>query len=159
MGWRRRWPDVLTGAVVVAAATAYFVGATTISTTLSEDVLGPRAFPQLVAVLAAVLGAVLVVNAIQHDRSSCDDEHDPGAATPWRAYVAMALYGAYVWALVPLGYLISTVVFALAMLLVLGMRGRARAPLIAVALTAGLFLAFRLLNVPLPPGPLPLGRI
>ena len=143
---------------------------------LQLDPLGPSYFPRFVLIALAVLALALLVESVRAlGRRPTDravDSLEP-AATPtareevmdedaaWdvapisypRMLAVLALSVGYVVLMTDLGYLLSSVLYVVALLLLLRVRNRLAIALCAVGLPSVLFALFGwLLGVPLPGG-------
>ena len=130
--------DRILGTVAVLAGLAYAFAATRIQTSFLADPVGPKTFPVLLGLIAALCGALI---ALKPDEPGPEW---PGART-WGALAlsVVALVG-YAYALKPLGFLIPTAVVAS----ILSWQIRPRvvpALLTGLGLSLGLFAVFRFL--------------
>jgi putative tricarboxylic transport membrane protein len=140
-----RLPDRLLGLALIALAAGVVVHARALEVAFAADPVGPRAFPIAVALVMAGCGVLcfLAPRAIwgSAERSL------PGIL----AVVAMA---AYALLLVPLGFIPATALLCAAIALAFGCTAL-QAALSAVVTAPGLWLLLdRLLDLPLPRGPL-----
>jgi putative tricarboxylic transport membrane protein len=111
----------------------------------AADPLGPRAFPSVVAGLMGVCGALLLL-----PRGAALPAMERRIA-PWALVLVM---GAYALLLVPLGFLMATALLAFGVALLFG-AGALGALLTGAATSAVLWALFdRVLDLPLPKGPL-----
>lgn len=100
--------DRIFGLVVLMVALAYIASATQIQTSFLSDPVGPRAFPIIIGVVAALCGLILVIRP--------DPDPDwPAAKTFVSLLIAVLVLVAYAYLLKPLGFLIPTA-FAAALL-------------------------------------------
>lgn len=129
----RTHPDVWAGAVVTAAGIGYTGASLAIPAAPSAStVLGPSAVPLAIGIALVAAGAGLAVHGVRQ-QSSVPGAHGAGAGaqTPEsgdsqppagpppvdrrRFWTVTALLAAYVIAFIPLGYLLATAVFLLAL--------------------------------------------
>ena len=146
---------VLFGLFVVAAARRIPLGVAT-------DPLGTRFFPTALGAGIALCGVLLIVGAalvrgrlhrIAIPGEAGEEAEDLGAVSLWRLAAAVALTAGYLALFEPLGYLLATPLYVLAIMLLNG--GAPRRSLIAtpVLVTAVLYAVFRYgLLIPLPDG-------
>ncbi|HET6947583.1 MAG TPA: tripartite tricarboxylate transporter TctB family protein [bacterium] len=112
-----------------------------------SEVLGPATFPLMVGGLMLVCSTLLFIESFRA-------EDTPGA--PWAVYLpALLLWAAllaYILVFDRLGFPLSTALFLLAALRLLGVRPWWKILLYTALFTAALFYAFTALDVRLPPG-------
>lgn len=130
---------------------------------VQTDPLGPRAFPLGLGAAIAVCGLLLSVAAVLGDRwtasatvlaeSDSKDGDEAGPLLPWRLGGAIVATAAYIALFEPLGYLLATPGYLVAILL-LHDGVRARALLTApILVTLALYASFRFgLLIPVPDG-------
>lgn len=127
--------DRLSGVVVVVIAFAYFASATQLQQPFFADPLGPKAFPMLVAFVAAICGLVMLLKP--------DEEPKWPALTTFLhlgfAVVALVLYA---YGLKPLGFILSTALAGGAVSYLINPNLR-NAAITGVCLSGGLFLIFK----------------
>jgi putative tricarboxylic transport membrane protein len=121
----------------------------------TEGEPGPRAFPFLLGVILAILGAALALSPPGDSPAGPDDPSAPGPARRTRvALTTFTLLIAYAFLLDKAGFIASTI--ALMVVLMAGVLGLRRWGMIgglAVAFTVGCWAVFvSLLGVPLPGG-------
>jgi putative tricarboxylic transport membrane protein len=127
--------DRITGLIVVVLALAYFASATTLDEPFFADPLGPRAFPILVAFVAAVCGVIMLLKP--------DTEPEwPKLTTFYHLMFAVIALVLYAFALKPLGFLASTALAGIAVSYLIEANAR-NAVMAGVALSGGLFLIFK----------------
>jgi putative tricarboxylic transport membrane protein len=134
------------GAVVAVLALLYVFAAREFRTSFIADPIGPRAFPVGIGILALVVGLGLFVSGEREEHPSTD------APARLRAAVLAASLLGYAILLEPLGFIVSTTLETMA--LVVLFRGRFLHGF-AFGLLAGiaLFLLFGYgLSIPLPAG-------
>jgi putative tricarboxylic transport membrane protein len=120
--------DARAGIVAAGLGAVYLVAAFMIEPDPSStSVVGPRVAPIVIGAATLLCAAALVVQAVR--RGDDDDRPKPGEtegdsparASGWRAIsdrqvlVTFAIFGAYIVAFIPLGYLLSTFLFLIAM--------------------------------------------
>jgi putative tricarboxylic transport membrane protein len=114
---------------------------------------GPGLFPLLTGVTMTLAGVTALILACR----------GPSVTTPrlgesfGRVPLLLATLVAYALVLKPAGFLAASTTLTALLLVVLGRRQAWRVAALAVALSVGCYLAFRLLGVPLPRGALGLG--
>lgn len=121
---------------------------------------GPGFFPLILAVLGGVLALVLIAQKMREPQaaapSAVDDDPDdliPDRAAIIRILGVVAVLAAAVFALDPLGYRLTALLFTSMVLLVLGARNVLAISAVSLALSFGVFHAFYYwLKVPLPIG-------
>ncbi len=127
--------DRLFGLVMLFIALAYGASATQIQTSFLADPVGPRAFPLLIAGVAALSSLFLIIRP--------DPNPDwPAARTFVSLAVAVMVLVCYAYALKPFGFLITTAITAGILSYQISPRPLP-AVLAGVGLSVGLFLLFR----------------
>ncbi|HET7357139.1 MAG TPA: tripartite tricarboxylate transporter TctB family protein [Nocardioidaceae bacterium] len=169
--------DVALGGVTGLLGLIFVVGALTITPDPSAfKVLGPRVAPLTIGVAAVLVSIALVVRglrpgsrpeaeAVPPDESgttaSASDEAGDGAEEPaassWQTHsrliVTFGLLTVYILVFIPLGYVVSTFAFLLALATYTEPRKVLRNSLFAAAFAVVVYLVFtRGLQVQLPPG-------
>ncbi|HUG56256.1 MAG TPA: tripartite tricarboxylate transporter TctB family protein [Candidatus Limnocylindrales bacterium] len=155
--------DAVVGLVLTVAGLAVLRASIELPAGTPGDPLGPRGFPLLLGAGMAACGLVLLAAplAARWRRPApalaevvVDDEERAPLSWP-RAAATVAATAAYLAALVPLGALFATVLYALALLLIQGGVGWRGIAATAVAFPLLLILLFGVaLGIPLPAGPL-----
>jgi putative tricarboxylic transport membrane protein len=154
--------EIVIGALVLLGGVAVIRASFDLPPGTATDPLGPRGFPLMLGAGLAACGVVLIVASL---RVAARIAAAPAVPTPddeirlpysWRQMGgAVAATVVYVFALVPLGALISSMGYALALLLLQGRPGRREAVATVVVFPLFVFLLIdTLLGVPLPAGPL-----
>ena len=127
--------DRIFGLVFLFVALAYIASATQIQTSFLADPVGPKAFPILVGIVAAISSLVLIFKPDP-------DPSWPDIPTFVNLLLATLVLVAYAYLLKPLGFLIPTA--AAAGILSFQISPKAKNALIAGAsLSIGLFLLFK----------------
>ena len=136
--------DRLTGLFMVALAIAYGYVARSFSP-LYSDPLGPSFFPELISVPLGLLGLYLVVRP--------DPEPDWVLGRPMvRQIATCAVLLAYVYTMVPLGFVVSTTICGAIMATLLGAKPR-QSVTTGLCMGVGFYLLFdTLLQLPMPKG-------
>ena len=142
------------GVGTVALAAAYGLAAASLPTLAFGDPMGPRAFPILLSLLLAFAGALILLETRRLDPRESD------VVLPHRrdflqiafTLAASALYAA---TMTPLGYVLATSVFLVALLLYYDPGHTARSLAVAIGFSVFSYLLFRQLQVTLPRGILP----
>lgn len=127
--------DRIFGAVVTLVALAYIASATQIQTSFLADPVGPRMFPIMIGVVAALSGVMV---ALRPD----PDPTWPGLKTLGVLAVAVVVLVGYAYALKPLGFLLPTAIAAAILSYQINPRP-ARAVLAGLGLSIGLFVIFK----------------
>lgn len=153
--------DLILGVLVMLGGLAVISAAFGLPAGTATDPLGPRGFPLLLGVGLAACGAVLAATPLRWARPDTEPmevtAHDDARAPfSWpRVGGAVAASLAFVFALVPLGALLTSIGYALALLLLQGRTGRREAAATAIAFPLLVYLLLdAVLGVPLPAGPL-----
>lgn len=145
-----RRADLLIGIGLLAFAALYYRESFAITVGFASDRLGPTFFPRLLALLLAACGIALI-------RRSATGRSDANPLPAVRIGLfawTVGLTLAYAVLLTPLGYLVATMLYMLAMSLALGYRQILGLFGSAVAVTITLYLVFaRALHVLVPMGP------
>jgi len=155
--------DIAVAAVLVLLGLAVIGLGLRVEPGVQTDPLGPGAFPLGLGAAIAACGLLLGVVAVLGDRwtasaavlveSADDDATEGGLLSPWRLVGAIVVTAAYIALFEPLGYLLATPGYLVAILLLHdGVRARAlvTAP---VLVTLALYAAFRFgLLIPVPDG-------
>ena len=127
--------DRLFGLVTLFVALAYIASATQIQTSFLSDPVGPKAFPIIIGIIAALSALVLIVRP--------DDDPDwPAAKTFGALGIAVIVLIAYAYALKPLGFIIPTAIAASILSFQISPKPR-NAVLAGTGLSIGLFVLFR----------------
>jgi putative tricarboxylic transport membrane protein len=147
-------PRLFAGAVMILAAVV-LVEAFRIPEARGFRVLGPRAFPLIVAVGLLVLGvAFLLRTTLVPDQELAAKAGQEEAATHWPT-VGLAAAGlvAYAYTLEPLGFIVATSAFVPVEARILGSRHPLRDGAVGVAVAVAMYFGFdRFLGVRLPDG-------
>ena len=148
--------DVLSGALLVALAAAYFAASTRIPVSSLSDGVGPARLPMALAVLLAIVGLVLAGRALLHHRPRSDSAAGVEAerhAPPLRAAGLAAIAVAYALLVSWIGYAVAIAILIAAVAIYEGQRPSLRMALIAGAGALAFWALFvKLLGVPQPPG-------
>jgi putative tricarboxylic transport membrane protein len=119
---------------------------------------GPGFFPLILGILGAVLAALLIERTMREPAAAVGDNGDGEALTPDRAAMfrmasVVVLLAATFFALDPIGYRLTALVFLALMLLALGVRNVVAIAAVAIVGSFGVFHGFYYwLKVPLPIG-------
>ena len=132
---------LVVGVAYTAGATRYPAG------TLVSP--GPGLFP-LLAGLTIALGAAIALITEARAPSTMPEPLAPARA---RVPILVVALTAYAIVLQGVGFLVASATLCAVVLVILGRRGPWGAIAIAVALSAGAWVTFRILGVPLPPDP------
>jgi len=127
--------DRIFGLVVLMVALAYIASATQIQTSFLTDPVGPKAFPILIGVVAAVCAMVMLLRP--------DPDPDwPVAKTFLSLFVAVVVLVGYALSLKPLGFIIPTAIAAAILSYQISPRPRP-AVMAGAGLSIGLFVLFK----------------
>ncbi len=155
------WGDVAALAAILALVAA--AGLRSVSYGLwTYGEPGAGLFPLIACAVAGICGALALAGALAGREVAVVDDGDAAQQDGPVLWGKLVLYGAVVlawpWLLVPLGFVLSTVIALFVVLrLAEGMGWRMLAVVLAVAVAASWLLFDRLLGVPLPPGILGIG--
>lgn len=145
-----RHPDAIGGLVVVALGAVVIAGALTTPAT-QFGVVGPAVLPMIFGVVVIAAGVWLALVSLSAERPELE------VLDLRPLLLAAVAVAAYLAAFVPLGFILSSVVFLVAMARVLGSRALVRDAVAGVGFVTALYLLFeRFLTVDLPNGVLPL---
>lgn len=152
-----RLANLIIAAVVIAVALAAIVATRDFpATSLATDV-GPARFPIIYSAALVVLSGILILHTLRKQVVESLAVADPAARMAGRINVALGI-GASVLCLVAIGYIgfaIATVLYLSTIMWLMGQRGLVLNPVIAVAVTAIIYVTFSTgLQVPLPVGSL-----
>lgn len=140
--------------VILAGAAAYLIGARRLVSPAMADPLGPSAFPTLLGASLLLLAVILLL----FPPASSKEPERPGAkglARFGRSGLVLALLVANALTMEWLGYALSTFLFFLGALIVLGEKPWPRGLLFSLTFTGGLYFLFaRVLRLNLPVGTL-----
>ncbi len=137
--------DRLEGLALLALAIGYWQGAHHVLPFGVRDVVGPSAFPTLLAGALGIAGAALVI-------SGRPGEKAPGGR-PVHVAAVFALLALYALLFERLGFLLTTFLFLSGTIAVFAPAWKRRIPVFAAVLTAMLWMLFGLgLDVTLPRG-------
>jgi len=145
-----RSPDVIGAAAIAVLAVITLVGGVTTSDP-GFGVVGP-------AVLPTIIGALMLVTAIwlaiDVARGTPPPQTEALDRRPF-AY-SVAATAVFLFAFVPLGFVVSAAAFLIAQARILGSRHLLRDSIASLAFIVGLYVLFvRFLTIALPKGPLP----
>jgi putative tricarboxylic transport membrane protein len=139
-----RLGDRIVAALLLALAVGIFAYTFTFPPTVQPIDPGVTVVPRMVSVLIGVLAVVLFVRPREGERL-------PRGRAALQVAVTVLLLGLYATVLELLGFVITTVVFLLAELLLLGLRRPVYLITVPLCVGVGLFYLFRVfLDVPLP---------
>ena len=127
--------DRIFGLVVLMSALAYIASATQIQTSFLADPVGPKTFPIMIGVVAAISALVMIF------RPDPDPEW-PDAPTWGALLIAVLVLIAYAYALKPLGFIIPTAFAAAVISYQISPRPKA-AMFAGAGLSVGLFCLFK----------------
>lgn len=115
--------------------------------------IGPSFFPNFVATILIGFSVLLVFQGALSRKPGNFDRLDFRSFGLWRALIALGAGAVYTALLRPVGFLPMTILFILALMLLLGARKPLVLALVPLAATAGVWLVFeRLLLISLPTG-------
>ncbi len=115
--------------------------------------IGPSFFPSLVAAVLIGFSALLALRGALSRKPGDFERLDFRSFGIWRALLALGAGAVYTALLRPVGFLPMTILFILALMLLLGARKPLTLVLVPLAATAGVWLVFeRLLLITLPTG-------
>ena len=145
-----RSPDVIGAAAIAVLAVITLVGGLT-TPDPGFGVVGPAVLPTIIGALMVVTAIWLAVDAA---RGTPAPQTEPLDRRPF-AYSIVAT-AAFLFAFVPLGFVISASAFLIAQARILGSRHFARDVIASLAFIVGLYVLFvQFLTIALPKGPLP----
>ena len=127
--------DRIFGLVMALLALAYIASAVQIQTSFLSDPVGPKAFPILIGVVAAISSIFMVLRPDE-------DPEWPAMKTFGALAVSVLVLVAYAYALKPLGFLLPTALAAGVLSYQISPRPKA-AVLSGAGLSAGLFVIFK----------------
>ncbi|MGM0929981.1 MAG: tripartite tricarboxylate transporter TctB family protein [Actinomycetota bacterium] len=144
--------DIIAGAVVGGVGVAYtIVALQTPQASSSASVIGPAVFPTLLGVLLALGGAAVAIGGWRLRPAEAKTE--PAQSGGLRLWVTIAIFGAYVLAFIPVGYLLSTVAFLMGLATYFSPAKWKSNLIFAISFPLIVFVLFEyLLRVPLPQG-------
>jgi putative tricarboxylic transport membrane protein len=117
----------------------------------SASVVGPAVFPTLLGVLLALGGAAVALGGLRLRPAEATTE--PAQSGGLRLWVTIAIFGAYVLAFIPVGYLLSTVAFLMGIASYFSPDKWKSNLIFAISFPLTVFVMFEyLLRVPLPQG-------
>ena len=149
-----RAADITAGAVIIVIAIAAIAVSRGFPMTGAEVDVGPGRFPLIYAGVLIVLSMILIVQALRR-RPSAAGADASAPINPVRIITGIIATGVYIVAISYLGYVPTTIVFLIGTMRLMGMRHIVWGPVIAVAMTAFLYIVFVYgLSVPLPLGSL-----
>jgi putative tricarboxylic transport membrane protein len=152
--------DSVAGGVGFVFSLAYLAMALQIQTP-SVSAVGPRTFPIAIGVALALASLALLVKGLREASSDeggetaepVEEEDDTLAQSPTRLGVIIALLVGYILLFVPLGYVVSTFLFILAVTMYLDSRHWIRNLVYAILFPLVVYFVFtELLRVTLPTG-------
>lgn len=143
----RKKGEIAVAACIVAAAALLFVAAQSIDTGAAMA-RGGDFMPRIAATLLLILGVIRLVQAIRMKESNEADQTEKADAEAihYRAlFMSIALLGAYILLLAPIGFLITTAVYVAAQMYLYApgeKRFRYLCPLVGVVSSASIYYAF-----------------
>jgi hypothetical protein len=145
-----RNPDLVGAAAIAVLAVVTIAGGVT-TPDPGFGVVSPAVLPTLVGVLMLASAAWLAIDAL---RGAPPPATDPIDRRPFGYTIAAT--AAFLFAFVPLGFVISATAFLIAQARILGSRHLLRDSIASLLFIAGLYLLFvQGLTIALPKGPLP----
>jgi hypothetical protein len=145
--------DAAVAGVLFLGSAAYFVAAGAGRQVVQRDLVGQAGFPRALALVAMVATALLAVKGLREWRAETAAEDGGTPPVWWRPWALWGVTVAYVVALAPIGFHVSTPLYVFAALSLLGFPNRVRTGAIALGTTAGLYVIFDFfLGVRLPVG-------
>lgn len=127
--------DRIFGLVALFVALAYIASATQIQSSFLADPVGPKAFPILIGIVAAICSLVMILRP--------DPDPDwPVGATWISLLIAVVVLVGYAYALKPMGFIIPTAIAASVLSYQISPRPLPAA-LSGVGLSVGLFILFK----------------
>jgi putative tricarboxylic transport membrane protein len=139
--------------VLLVVAGAYAAG--TVGLPSGQGEPGPAFFPRLVAAMLALIGLVIGGHGLTGKMVADGGLEEPTPSSGWKAAAATVLMVLYVLVFEPLGFVVSTWLFTLAVMVVFRRRRLVPLVILPVLSTLALYLLFGVvLDVRLPPGPL-----
>ena len=125
--------------------------------------VGPDLWPKIVSVVLALtsgLGILAAFLAVETPDAEPDEAAEAAEALlavpethPWMVWIGVASVGMYVWALPLLGFLCASTIFAMALLVIGGMRRWALVPVVGVVISIAFTIIFmKIVYVALPLG-------
>jgi putative tricarboxylic transport membrane protein len=144
--------DLVSAAILLCIAAAYYAASTTIPTSTLEDGVGPRGLPVVLAVLLALVAIVIGVRALV--TAPVAGEAGKDAEARWPRAIGMLVIGAlYIPVAGLLGYWLTLVLLLLAVILYEGIKPSWRMLAVAVGGATFFFLLFDvLLGIRVPEG-------
>jgi putative tricarboxylic transport membrane protein len=147
------------GLILLAIAIAVLVATTTIRSQEGYAATGPRFMPLVVGLLLLVLSLLFLARTfVRPDVELAVRAAREAAATEWaRPAAVVAALLAYAFLMEPLGYVVATTLFFVAVARILGSRALVRDLLAGAAIGLVLYVAFtQFLGVDLPAGLTPI---
>lgn len=143
--------DTIAGAVFIALGTTAFFNTTTFDQTLiTDNYLGATFFPRIVALAMIAISASVFVGGLKADG---DVEGKPSIRGLIRTVVGIAVIALYAIAIEPIGFIISTILLNLTILVLFGVRRLLTLTVLPIAVSLAIYWVFyKLLMVPLPEG-------
>jgi putative tricarboxylic transport membrane protein len=115
--------------------------------------LGPSFFPSILAILILGFSAWLIVMGFLSKKEGGFERINFRDSGIWRAILSLAAAMVYAFLLKPIGFIPDTILFVLALMLLLGSRKPLELTLVPILSTAGVWFVFeRLLTISLPVG-------
>ncbi|MBP2316700.1 tripartite tricarboxylate transporter TctB family protein [Azospirillum soli] len=154
-----RLANLIIAALVIAVAIAAIVATGDFpATSLATDV-GPARFPIIYAVALIALCTILIINTLRKPVTEAEPQDTTGGAGRFASRVNVAvgigLTAVCLIGMTYVGYAAATVVYLSSVMWLMGQRNKLLNPLIAVVVTAVIYITFSTgLQVPLPVGSL-----
>lgn len=141
--------DRLAALVIIAGSILYLLEARTFRPFLQTEPLGPATFPYIVGGMTLALGSLLLFSTFRQPRDLKQPRSAAGNAVPLALWLLLAAYAV---TFDRLGFPLSTALFLVFSLRLLGVRPWWKAVLLGVLFTAAGWYGFRALGVRLPSG-------
>jgi len=145
--------ETLLGVILIVFAGVFLMGVSNFPDTAARyRSIAPSFFPNLLGVALAILGGLLLLEGIR-SKPAIILEIEASHGNVLRAAGLLALLVAYIALFRLLGFALMSGLFVLGLQLLLGAKNVVKAAILAVAVTAALYIVFvTLLRVPLPHG-------
>ncbi len=143
--------DTIAGAIFMAlGATAFFHTTKFDQTLITDNYLGATFFPRIVALVMVAISALVVIGGLRGNEETAGKASRKGLI---RTFAGIATIAAYAVAIEPLGFIISTILFNLIILVLFGVRRPLTLMILPPSVSLIIYWVFyKLLMVPLPEG-------
>lgn len=150
--------DKIINYITLFTGLVFMVLTFTISEPVSKGDIGPRIWPQLLAVFIIGLSIFNILIYKKNSKNSAqesykEDTNNDSIAYPKNLWISITLLALYTFLINYIGFVVSTTLFVLVNMYVMGLKNKRNLIIISVIIVVALVVVFpKLLGVPLPRG-------